>query len=133
MEPAHGVTVPTATRRVDGGAGEPQWVFPSDRNFDLPMRRDTMTHRWIRLRDQVDAHGQLVHPHLQGVKLHGLRHFMATRMLAQGVDVRTVAGRLGHANPATTLKVYAHFIPEADRAAADDLGRLLDAPIAERG
>lgn len=59
------------------------------------------------------------------VRLHDLRHFVATRLLASGVDVRTVAGRLGHRNPNVTLNVYAHFLPEADRDAADFLGRLL--------
>jgi integrase len=35
-----------------------------------------------------------------------------------------VAGRLGHRNPSTTLNVYAHFVPEADRDAAAALGDL---------
>ena len=39
--------------------------------------------------------------------------------------MRTVAGRLGHRNAATTLNVYSHFL-EADRDAADVLGRLFD-------
>ncbi|HVW31800.1 MAG TPA: tyrosine-type recombinase/integrase [Acidimicrobiia bacterium] len=59
------------------------------------------------------------------VRLRDLRHFVATRLLSNGVDVRTVAGRLGHKNPNVTLSVYAHFRPEADREAADLLGRLL--------
>ncbi len=59
------------------------------------------------------------------VRLHDLRHFVATRLLSNGVDVRTVAGRLGHKNPNVTLSVYAHFLPEADREAADLLGRIL--------
>ena len=29
------------------------------------------------------------------------------------VDVRTVATRLGHASPTTTLNTYSHFVPEA--------------------
>ncbi len=37
------------------------------------------------------------------VRLHNLRHVAATRMLAAGVPVRTVSGRLGHSNAATTL------------------------------
>jgi integrase len=64
------------------------------------------------------------------VRLHDLRHFVATRLLSSGVDVRTVAGRLGHKNPNVTLSVYAHFLPEADREAADVLGRILAAPEA---
>jgi integrase len=46
--------------------------------------------------------------------------------LAAGVDVRTVAGRLGHRNASTTLNVYAHFVVDADEQAAAVLARLLD-------
>jgi integrase len=60
------------------------------------------------------------------VRLHDLRHYVATRLLAAGVDVRTVAGRLGHRNPSTTLNVYSHFVPETDRDAADALGRIFE-------
>ena len=54
-----------------------------------------------------------------GVRLHDLRHFVATQLLSAGVDVPTVAGRLGHRNAATTLNVYAHFVEQTDRDAAD--------------
>jgi predicted nucleotidyltransferase len=40
--------------------------------------------------------------------------------------VRTVAGRLGHANPAMTLHVYAHTVTAADEALAVALGDVLD-------
>ncbi len=51
---------------------------------------------------------------------------MATRLLSSGVDVRAVAGRLGHHNAATTRDVYSHFLAEANRDEADVLGRLFD-------
>ncbi len=54
----------------------------------------------------------------------GVTAARATRLLSAGVDVRTVAGRLGHRNAATTLNVYSHFVPEADQEAAEILGRL---------
>ena len=63
---------------------------------------------------------------LEGVRLHDLRHYVATRLIASGVDPRTVANRLGHASPTTTLSIYSHFVPEADRDAAELLGGLLD-------
>jgi integrase len=63
---------------------------------------------------------------LKGVRLHDLRHLHATQLLAAGVPVRTVSGRLGHANAATTLNVYAHFLEASDRDAADVSGGLLD-------
>jgi integrase len=61
-----------------------------------------------------------------GIRLHDLRHYVATRLLAAGVDVRTVAGRLGHRNPSTTLNVYSHFVPETDQEAAETLGRIFE-------
>ena len=42
-----------------------------------------------------------------------------------GPRVRTVAGRLGHANPAMTLRVYAHAFAAADQAVAVSLGEVL--------
>jgi len=54
------------------------------------------------------------------------RHLAATQMLGAGVDVRTVAGRLGHSNPSTTLNVYSHFLPERDRDAAEILSGLME-------
>ncbi len=63
---------------------------------------------------------------IDGVRFHDLRHFAATRMLAAGIPVKTVSGRLGHANAATTLNVYAHFVEASDVQAAQVLGDLLD-------
>ena len=44
------------------------------------------------------------------VTLHSLRHTNATLMIAEGTDVCTVSRRLGHANTATTLNIYAHAV-----------------------
>ena len=63
-----------------------------------------------------------------GVRLHDLRHFAATRLLAAGVPVNTVAGRLGHANAATTLNVYGHFLESSDESAALVFSTLIDSP-----
>jgi integrase len=65
---------------------------------------------------------------LDGSRLPDLRHHIATQVLGRGVDRRTVAGRLGHANPNATMTADGHFLPEKDRAAADFLDTLLDGP-----
>jgi integrase len=58
-------------------------------------------------------------------RLHDLRHWTATTAITNGHDVRTVAGRLGHANAAMTLRVYAHAIEAADDLLAKTLGAAL--------
>jgi integrase-like protein len=61
--------------------------------------------------------------------LHKLRHYNATELLAAGVDLRTVAGRLGHGGGGTTtLKVYAAWVSEADKRAAGAISGRLPAP-----
>lgn len=49
---------------------------------------------------------------------HGLRHTHATWCLMNGVDLKTLSERLGHADEATTLRIYAHVLPGRDAAAA---------------
>ena len=58
------------------------------------------------------------------LKFHELRHTQATQLLANGVDVKTVQARLGHANASVTLNWYAHAIPENDVEAAAVVGSL---------
>lgn len=65
------------------------------------------------------------------LRLHDCRHFAATAMIADGVDVRTVAGLLGHADPSLTIRTYAHVVPEAARRAADRMGALIDAGLGD--
>jgi integrase/DNA-binding transcriptional regulator YhcF (GntR family) len=65
------------------------------------------------------------------MNIHQLRHYSATELIAAGVDVRTVAGRLGHGGGgATTLRVYSAWVAEADQRAAGNLvSRMPHPPI----
>jgi integrase len=81
-----------------------------------PWRPDGISLAFRRFRNEVG---------LRGVRLHDLRHAAATQMLAAGIPVRTVAGRLGHANATTTLNVYGHWLAASDQEAAVVLGDLL--------
>ena len=62
---------------------------------------------------------------IEGRSLKSLRHTNASLMIASGVDVRTVAGRLGHSQTSTTTNIYAHMIRSANEKAADAIGHLL--------
>jgi hypothetical protein len=64
--------------------------------------------------------------------LHKLRHYSATELIRAGVDVRTVAGRLGHADGGTTLAYYAAWVCEADQRASRILMGQLPLPAAPR-
>ena len=76
-----------------------------------PIYPDTVTSLMTKL---IRANQQLPH-----ARLHDLRHLHATTLLLSGVPVHVVAARLGHADPAITLRVYAHVIRSAEAAAAD--------------
>jgi integrase len=55
------------------------------------------------------------------VKLHSLRHYYASGLIAAGCDVVTVQRALGHGSATVTLSTYAHLWPTAEdrtRAAA---------------
>lgn len=54
----------------------------------------------------------------EGFTFHDLRHTHATWLLTNGVDLKTVSERLGHADEATTLRTYAHVLPGRDAWAA---------------
>lgn len=59
------------------------------------------------------------------IRLHDLRHSYATSALAAGVPVKVLSQRIGHADVAVTLKVYAHVLPGDDDAAARSIDALL--------
>jgi integrase len=59
------------------------------------------------------------------ITMHGLRHSMATLMLAAGVPLKTVQERLGHTKAQMTLDYYAHVLEGQQADAAQRLGNLL--------
>jgi integrase len=92
------------------------FVFSRDDDGVVPWTPGTVTKRFALIRDGLGY---------QNMRLHDLRHFAATRLIAAGIPVRTVSGRLGHANPATTLTVYSHFVEASDQDAAKVVGTLV--------
>ena len=94
------------------------YVFSPEVDGSVPWKPFHWTSAWRRVRAKSGID--------RSYRLHDLRHFAATRLLNAGVPVRTVSNRLGHARPATTLNIYAHFVPASDHVAAEVLGGLLD-------
>ena len=59
------------------------------------------------------------------LNVHSLRHTNASLLISQGVDVRTVASLLGHAQASTTLDIYAHAFDKNKRKAQEKLGKAI--------
>lgn len=81
-----------------------------------PWRPDVVTNRFGRLRATLD---------LEHVRLHDLRHFVASVLIDGGIPISTVSNRLGHSQISTTLNLYTHALPATDQRAAEYLGDLL--------
>jgi integrase len=91
-----------------------EWVF----GLFEPANPDRIGWWWRRARELSDID--------RSWRLHDLRHWSATEAIGSGHDVRTVAGRLGHANPAMTLRVYAHVLERAEQGVAASLASALE-------
>ena len=96
------------------------FVFSGSPDGSTPVSPSTVSQRYRRLAIRLG---------LRSSRIHALRHYSATELLTTGVDLRTVAGRLGHASGgATTLRFYAAWVDEADRRAADAIAGLMPRP-----
>jgi integrase len=91
------------------------YVFSHAPDGCAPINPDGVSHRFLKLARRLGIQ----------CRLHDLRHFMVTQLIAGGVDWRTVSGRAGHADGHMTLVTYAHFQQAQDRQAAKLMERLL--------
>jgi len=94
------------------------YVFSHAPDGGSPISPDGVSHRFGKLARRLGVR----------CRLHDLRHFMVTQLVAGGVDWRTVSGRAGHADGHMTLATYAHFQQAQDRHAADLMESLLAPP-----
>lgn len=66
-------------------------------------------------------------PELTVIRFHDLRHTHASLLIMDGVPVKVVSERLGHANVAFTMHTYQHLLPGMSAAAARQFAALLAA------
>jgi integrase len=113
---AHRATAEDRAEDVGAVLSGNAFVFSSRPDAAKPWLPNWLTKRFIAARRDAGL------PHF---RLHDLRHFMATEMLAAGVPIATVSQRLSHARASTTLNVYAHSVPGGDRKAAETIAMIL--------
>jgi integrase len=104
-----------AQERLKLGLGRDPHGLVFTRPDGEPMDPDTLT----------KAFGKLVAASkVTPITFHGLRHTHISHLLMDGVHVKVVSERAGHANVNITLSVYAAYIPnmQADAAQRVDAG-----------
>lgn len=74
---------------------------------------------------------------VRSIRLHDARQSCGTALHLRGVPMAVIAKWLGHADAATTARIYAHSQDDALRAAGAALGRIVttasNLPVNERG
>jgi len=79
-----------------------RWMF-TDRRC-TPLHQNSAGHLWRTTRDKAGV----------SYRLHDLRHFYASGLIAAGCDVVTVQRAMGHSAASFTLNTYSHLWPKAD-------------------
>jgi integrase len=107
------------SRQTQTRLAAPTWadldlVFPND--FGRPLSGITL---------RTHLNRTLAEASLPRIRLHGLRHSMATLMLAAGEHPKVVSERMGHASVAFTLATYSHVMPGMHEGAAQRLADVL--------
>ena len=90
------------------------YVFPSSRHPDKPLSHTLCL--WRRARKEAG---------LDDVRLHDLRHTVASQAVARGVPLSTVPRMLGHADPTMTLRC-AHVGDRDLQDAAERIGKVIE-------
>ncbi len=111
---AHRARCEQLAGQFDGRLDPQAYVFARTPDGRTPLRPDTVSKRFTALVRQLG----------HDYTLYGLRHFMATQLGAVA-EAGTVRERMGHGSLAVTSG-YMHRVSEADRAAAEYMGKLID-------
>ena len=91
-----------------------RYVFPAPMDPARPSSCDITL--WHRARKEAG---------IEDVRLHDLRHTVASQAVARGTALSTVARMLGHADPTMTLR-YAHVGDRDVQAAAERIGGVIE-------
>lgn len=92
------------------------WVFAADPAHQRRLSVSVFDHRFRPIRGEANV---------PDASLHRLRHSVATFLVNRG-EILQAQARLGHSDPATTLRIYAHALPLTDTNIADAINQQLD-------
>jgi integrase len=98
------------------GLSDDAFVWSADPACQRPRDPNSVGRQFLRLRRSLGLP--------DGITLHALRHYAASKMLAAGIGSAVVADRLG-ATTRVIESTYRHHMPGQDQVAADLMGEAL--------
>ena len=101
--------------RLPEGVELGPWLFSPAADHQVRLTAGALGHWFAQLARSAEV---------PGASLHRLRHSVATFLVGRGELLRAQQ-RLGHRDPSTTLRNYAHAMPLEDETVADDIDELL--------
>ena len=105
--------------RLPGATALGPWLFSPERTHRTRLTAGALGHWFADLARRAEV---------SGATLHRLRHSVATFLVGRGELLRAQQ-RLGHRDPSTTLRNYAHALPLEDETVADDIDEMLGACV----
>jgi integrase len=91
-----------------------RWMFPGTGND--PLHQNSAGYLWGKTRDAANV----------AFRLHDLRHFYASGLIAAGCDVVTVQRAMGHGSASLTLNTYSHLWPTAEDRTRNAAAQMLN-------
>ena len=93
--------------------GTDEWVFTD--GDGQPVHPEAVRHSFRRIVDNAGV---------RRIRFHDLRHTHGSLLIKEGVPVKVVSERLGHAHIAHTIQTYQHLLPGMQADAAQTYERL---------
>jgi integrase len=111
----------TWASRLPEGTGLGPWLFSPGADHHVRLTAGALGHWFAQLARRAEV---------PEASLHRLRHSVATFLVGRGELLRAQQ-RLGHRDPSTTLRNYAHAMPLEDETVADDIDELLSSALSK--
>ena len=94
-----------------------RWMFTDSRG--VPLHQNSAGHLWRQTRAAAKV----------SFRLHDLRHFYASGLIASGCDVVTVQRAMGHGSASLTLNTYSHLWPKAEDRTRNAAAQMLNEAV----
>ncbi|BCO40590.1 integrase [Mycobacterium paraintracellulare] len=105
-----------AQERLALGAAHTDSGYVAVNEAGEPYTPDALTRMWRKLAKTAGV---------RPIRLHDARHSCGTALHLRGVPLAVIAKWLGHADPATTARLYTHSQDDALKAAGQSLGAVV--------